>query len=34
MELKNAAQISLSELEDDIAKIKEFIATYIPTNNN
>lgn len=34
MELKNAAEISLSELEDDIAKIREFLASYIPPNNN
>ncbi len=34
IELKNAAELSLSELEDDITKIREFLATYIPTNNN
>jgi hypothetical protein len=34
MELKNAAEISLSELEDDIAKIREFLVSYIPPNNN
>jgi hypothetical protein len=34
MELKNAAEISLSELEDDIAKIREFLASYIPPNSN
>jgi len=28
IELKNAAEISLSELEDDIAKIKEFLKEY------
>ena len=34
MELKNASQIALSEVESDIAKIKEFLATYVPPNNN
>ena len=34
MELKNAAEIALSEIDSDIAKIKEFLAAYIPPNNN
>lgn len=34
IELVNAAEISISELEDDIAKIKEFLAVYTPPNNN
>lgn len=32
-EIKNAADIALKEVEDDIAKIKEFLASYIPPNN-
>ena len=34
MQLKNAAEIALSEIDTDIAKIKEFLASYIPPNNN
>ena len=34
MEILNAALISISELEDDIAKIKKFLAVYTPPNNN
>lgn len=34
MEIKNAAELSLLELEDDITKIREFLAAYIPPNNN
>lgn len=34
IELKNAAEIALSEIDSDIAKIKEFLAAYIPPNNN
>ena len=33
-ELRNAAELSIKELEDDIAKIREFLAAYIPPNNN
>ena len=29
-----AANKSIQETEDDIAKIKEFLANYIPPNNN
>ena len=31
LELKNAAEKSLLELEDDITKIREFLAAYTPT---
>lgn len=34
MQLKNAAEVTLSEIDTDIAKIKEFLASYIPPNNN
>jgi len=34
MEIKNAAEIALSELEDDISKIREFLDAYVPPNNN
>lgn len=30
LELKNAAEKSLLELEDDITKIREFLAAYTP----
>ena len=33
IQLKNAAEIALSEIEKDIAKIKEFLAAYVPPNN-
>ena len=33
IQLKNAAEIALSEIEKDIAKIKEFLDTYVPPNN-
>ena len=33
IQLKNAAEIALSEIEQDIAKIKEFLAVYVPPNN-
>lgn len=33
-ELKNSAELSLVELEDDIVKIREFLAAYVSTNNN
>jgi hypothetical protein len=32
MELKAAAENSLSEIEDDVVKIREFLAEYIPPN--
>lgn len=31
-ELKNAAELSITEIEDDIVKLKEFLAAYIPPN--
>lgn len=31
-ELRNAAELSIKELEDDITKIKEFLVAYIPPN--
>lgn len=34
VELLNATNKSIQEIEDDIAKIKEFLAAYIPSNNN
>ena len=34
MQLKNAAEIALSEIEDDISKIREFLDAYVPPNNN
>lgn len=34
IQLKNAAEIALSEIDSDIKKIKEFLASYIPSNNN
>ncbi len=34
IQLKNAAEIALSEIDSDIKKIKEFLAAYIPSNNN
>ena len=33
IQLKNAAEIALSEIEKDITKIKEFLAAYVPPNN-
>ena len=33
IQLKNAAEIALLEIDSDIIKIKEFLATYIPHNN-
>lgn len=32
--LLDAANKSILEIEDDITKIKEFLASYIPPNNN
>ena len=32
IELKNAAEITLLELDDDIARIREFLAAYVPPN--
>jgi len=34
IQLKNASEIALSEIDSDIAKIKEFLAAYVPPNNN
>lgn len=34
MQLKNAAEIALSEIDSDIAKLKEFLASYVPPNSN
>lgn len=33
MNLKQAAENALKEVETDIAKLKEFLAAYIPPNN-
>ncbi len=33
IQLKNAVEIVLSEIDSDIIKIKEFLAAYIPPNN-
>lgn len=33
-QLKLAADIALKELEDDIAKLKEFLAAYVPTTKS
>jgi len=33
MSLKAAAENSIKETEDDIAKLKEFLAAYVPPNN-
>lgn len=34
IQLKNAAEIALSEIDSDIIKIKEFLAAYVPPNSN
>jgi hypothetical protein len=34
IEIKNAAEIAIKEIEDDITRLKEFLADYIPPNNN
>lgn len=34
MSLKAAAENSIKETEDDIAKLKECLASYVPPNNN
>ena len=34
IQLKNAAEIALSEIDSDIKKIKEFLAAYAPPNSN
>jgi hypothetical protein len=34
LELKNAAEVALSEIDSDIVKIKEFLSVYVPPNNN
>ena len=34
MSLKAAAENSIKETEDDIVKLKKFLADYIPPNNN
>ena len=34
VELLNATNKSIQELEDDIIKIKDFLTTYVPSNNN
>ena len=31
-ELRNAAELSITEIEDDIVKLKEFLAAYVPPN--
>ncbi len=33
IDLKNAIEKTLSEAEDDIVKIREFLSLYTPTNN-
>lgn len=33
MNLKQAAENALKEVEDDIVKLKEFLASYVPPNN-
>lgn len=33
-EIKNAAEIAIKEIEDDIARLKEFLAAYAPPNSN
>ena len=32
--IKTAADMAIKEVEDDIAKLKKFLADYIPPNNN
>jgi len=34
LELKESALKTITELEDDLIKIKDFLATYVPSNNN
>jgi len=34
LELKESALKTITELEDDLIKIKYFLATYVPSNNN
>ncbi len=34
MSLKTAAENSIKETEDDIAKLKEYLAAYVPPNSN
>jgi hypothetical protein len=34
LELKESALQTIIELEDDIIKIKDFLDTYVPSNNN
>jgi len=31
-ELRNAAELSITEIVDDIVKLKEFLAAYVPPN--
>lgn len=34
MTLKAAAEESIKEVEDDVVKLKEFLAAYVPPNSN
>jgi hypothetical protein len=34
IDLIAAANKSISEIEDDVAKLKEFLAAYVPSNSN